>query len=208
MTALAGMTTVGDQLCHKAEVGNVARRAIRFACCFFMLMIVMAAFVACRRGDCVRHALAPTSTVARVQAAAEGEVNHRGDSCDDADQRSHGRCLYYPLLSIHLPGKLKFEMVTQLFARHENTPAASIGPDLAADRVLDCLAIRTIRTHGRPFIRQDCQARNRHRPSSSRQTARNESRLSSGASAVTAWMRTRPVMRAMPGAGKLHSRSS
>jgi len=131
MTALAGMTTVGDQRGHKAEVGNVARHAIRFDCCFFMLMmvmivmIVMAAFVACRRGDCVRHALAPTSTVARVQAAAEGEVNHRGDSCDDADQRSHGRCLCYPPLSIHLPRKLKFENGMRLFTRRYSLARAS-----------------------------------------------------------------------------------
>ena len=181
--------------------------AVQIVGCIFVVA-GLAARVARQSLGRMRQALAPPSTVARVQAAAEGEVNHRGDSCDDADQRSHGRCLCYPLLSIHLPRKLKFEMVTQLFARHENTPAASIGPDLAADLVLDCLAIRTIRTHGRPLIRQDCQARNRQRPSSSRQTARNESRLSSAASAVTAWMRTRPVMRAMPGAGKLHSRFS
>ena len=203
------MTTVGDQRGHKAEVGNVARHAVRFTCCFLMLMmvmIVMAAFVARRRGDCVRYALAPTSTVARVQAAAEGEVNHRGDSCNDADQRSHGRCLCYPLLSIHLPRKLKFETVTQLFARHKNTPAASIRPDSAADLVLDCVAIRTNRTHGRPLIRQDCQARNRQRPFSSRHTARNERALSIAPVDDCTWIRARPVIRAMPGAGNVNSR--
>ena len=128
MTALAGMTTFGDQRRHKARVGRVARHAVCFVCCFVMLMtvmFVMAAFVTGHNGDSMRHALAPTSTVARVQAAAEGEVNHRGDSCDDADQRSHGRCLCYPLLSIHLPRKLKFENGMRLFTRRYSLARAS-----------------------------------------------------------------------------------
>jgi len=68
--------------------------------------MVMAAGFACRSVTGMREALAPPSDVARVQAAAEGEVNHRRDSRDDADERSHGACLSSPLLSAHLPRKL------------------------------------------------------------------------------------------------------
>jgi hypothetical protein len=42
--------------------------------------------------------------VARVQAAAEGEMNHHRDGCDDADDRSHGRCLCFPYYRSIFPG--------------------------------------------------------------------------------------------------------
>jgi len=114
--------------------------------------MVMAAGFACRSVTRMREALAPPSDVARVQAAAKGEVNHRGDSCDDADQRSHGRCLCESLLSIHFPRKLKFEKGTLKRERgfhpspqrtqgntgrleSDNPPATAIGPDLVAGTI-------------------------------------------------------------------------
>ena len=90
MTPFATVATVGVQRCRKADVGRAALRTAQFACRIFM---VMAAGFACRSVTRRREALAPSSDVARVQAAAEGEVNHRRDSRDGADERSHGTCL-------------------------------------------------------------------------------------------------------------------
>jgi len=90
MTPITTVATVGIQRCRKADRGSAALRIARFACRIFM---VMAAGFACRSVTRMREALAPPSDVARVQAAAEGEVNHRRDSRDDADERSHGACL-------------------------------------------------------------------------------------------------------------------
>jgi len=93
MTPFAAVAAVGAQRCRKADVGRAALRTAQFAC---LIVMVMAAGFACRSVTGMREALAPPSDVARVQAAAEGEVNHRRDSRDDADERSHGACLSSP----------------------------------------------------------------------------------------------------------------
>jgi hypothetical protein len=89
MTPFATVATVGAQRCRKADVGRAALRTAQFACLIFM---VMAAGFACRSITRMREALAPPCDVARVQAAAEGEVNHHRERRDAADKRSHGPC--------------------------------------------------------------------------------------------------------------------
>jgi len=48
--------------------------------------MVMAAGVAFDSLDRMRHAVAPSSDMARVQTATKGEMNHCRDGCDDADK--------------------------------------------------------------------------------------------------------------------------
>ena len=90
MTAFATVTVHGNERCRTGEFSQDPRSVIRIGC---RLFVIMAACVAFDRLDRMRHAVAPSSAVTRVQAAAEGEMNHRRDGCDDADERSHGRCL-------------------------------------------------------------------------------------------------------------------
>jgi hypothetical protein len=58
---------------------------VQLARCIFVVAGV-AAGVTWQSLGRMRHALTPPSTVARVQAAAEGEMNHHRDGCDDADE--------------------------------------------------------------------------------------------------------------------------
>ena len=105
MAPLATVTVFGNDDCGNDAFSMATGHTVQLARGIFMVAGV-AARVACQSVSRMRHALTPPSTVARVQAAAEGEMNHHRDGCDDADDRSHGRCLSSQVLSAHTPKKL------------------------------------------------------------------------------------------------------
>ena len=78
-----GMAILDAANCSVAIFNTAARQVLALA---GHLVVVVAACFACRRLNGVRHGLTASAKVARVQATAEGEVNHRRDGRDDADE--------------------------------------------------------------------------------------------------------------------------
>ena len=78
-----GMAIFGAANCGVAVFDTAARRVLALA---GHIIVVVAARFACRRLNGVRHGLNASAKVARVQATAEGEMNHRRDGRDDADE--------------------------------------------------------------------------------------------------------------------------
>ena len=93
LTPVTAQTVVGDHSrgtaisgaanCGVAIFNTAARQVLALA---GHLVVVVAACFACRRLNGVRRGLTASAKVARVQATAEGEVNHRRDGRDDADE--------------------------------------------------------------------------------------------------------------------------
>lgn len=97
LTPVTAQTVVGDHDRATAIFGTdncvadvfdtAARRVLALAGhIVVVVVVVVAARFACRRLKGVRHGLTASAKVARVQATAEGEVNHRRDGRDDADK--------------------------------------------------------------------------------------------------------------------------
>ena len=142
VTAVAAMAGIAVRGCD--EVGSIAaaEAAFRLACCASMFVALwvemgMAAVFAGLHARAHRHAVAPPPGMAGVQAAAEGEVDHRRDSRDDADKRSHSgclsrdpriRCRSHPLVSATLPWELNRAIVRDGFWPHFE--ASRLRPDL------------------------------------------------------------------------------
>jgi hypothetical protein len=91
LAPIAAKTVVGDGQRGTSITGAAARRVLALA---GGIVVVVTAGFACRRLDGTGRRLAASLEVAGVQAAAEGEMNHRRDGRDDADKRSHGHCLF------------------------------------------------------------------------------------------------------------------
>ena len=93
LTPVTAQTVVGDHdrgtaisgtdNCDANVFDTAARRVLALA---GHIVVVVAARFACRRLNGMRHGLTASAKVARVQATAEGEVNHRRDGRDDADE--------------------------------------------------------------------------------------------------------------------------
>ena len=93
LTPVTAQTVVGDHdrgtalfdtdNCGADVFDTAARRTLALA---GQIIVIVAAGIACRRLNGVRHGLTASAKVARVQATAEGEVNHHRDGRDDADK--------------------------------------------------------------------------------------------------------------------------
>ena len=78
-----GMAIFGTDNCDANVFDTAARRVLARA---GHIVVVVAARFAFHRLNGVRHGLTASTKVARVQATAEGEVNHHRDGRDDADK--------------------------------------------------------------------------------------------------------------------------
>ena len=80
-----GMAILDAANCGADVFDTAAHRVLALAG-HIIVVVVVAAGIPCRRLNGVRHGLTTSAKVARVQATAEGEMNHRRDGRDDADE--------------------------------------------------------------------------------------------------------------------------
>ena len=107
---MAGVTVSagsGGGECHALDLGALAACVGVWLVRHVVVEVVVAAGFGSDRPHRGRRPFTMTAEVAGVEAAPEGEVNHRRDGRDDADKGSHGRGLFVPPLSSRAPLELK-----------------------------------------------------------------------------------------------------